>query len=160
MAIGCVVLLTMMVMEKCSNGKKEAESQRVAETPEGCEVDKIIRCVTEGREIQGDFTLLHRVKGGIKMLIGAAFTFLSSPKELHAMARYIFDQESQLHGRASKKEVLRCLRSKGWSNKETSELLDHIEEPGCLKKTEYWVCRKSINTSKFFLLRRGSPQFR
>ena len=139
MAVGCVVLLTMMIVEMFTKKRRGAESKRTAKTPEGSEVDKMIRCVMEGREISGNYDLLHKTKGGVHMLIGAAFTLLSTPKERCAMAAYIFDQESQLHGRANKKEVLRCLRSKGWSNKETSELLDHLEEPGCLKKTEYWV---------------------
>ena len=131
--------MTMMIVEKFTKKRRGAESKRAAKTPEGSEVDKMIRCVMEGREISGNYDLLHKTKGGVHMLIGAAFTFLSNPKERHAMARYIFDQELQLHGRANKNKVLRCLRSKGWSNKETSELLDHLEEPGCLKKTEYWV---------------------
>ena len=126
-----------MIVEIFTKKRRGAESRRTAKTPEGSEVDKIIRCVMEGREISGNYDLLHKTKGGVHMLIGAAFTLLSTPKERCAMARYIFSQELQLHGRA--KEVLRCLRSKGWSNKETSELLDHLEEPGCLKKTEYWV---------------------
>ena len=138
MAVGCVVLLTMMIVEMFTKNQRGAESKRTAKTPEGAEVDKIIRCVMEGREIFGNYDLLHKTKGGVHMLIGAAFTLLSTPKERCAMARYIFDQELQLHGLANR-EILRCLRSKGWSNKETSKLLDHLEEPGCLKKTEYWV---------------------
>ena len=131
--------MTMMIVEMFTKKRRGAESRRAVKTPEGAEVDKIIRCVMEGREIYGNYDLLHKTKGGVHMLIGAAFTLLSTPKERCTMARYIFDQESQLHGRANKNKVLRCLRSKGWSNKETSELLDHLEEPGCLKKTEYWV---------------------
>ena len=126
-----------MVVEKCSKGLQEAEPNIEAETPAGCEVDKIIQCVTEGREIQADFTLLHRVKGSVKMLIGAAFTFLSSPKERHAMARYIVDQELEIH--VHRKDALKCLRSKGWSNKDMYVLLDHAEKAGCVKEAKYQV---------------------
>ena len=100
-----------MIVEKFTKKRRGAEPKRTAKTPEGSEVDKVIRCVMEEREISGNYDLLHKTKGGVHMLIGAAFTLLSTPKERCAMARYIFDQESQFHGRANKKEVLRCLKN-------------------------------------------------
>ena len=137
MAVGCVVLLTMMIVEKFTKKRRGAESKRAAKTPEGSEVDKMIRCVMEGREISGNYDLLHKTKGGVHMLIGAAFTLLSTPKERCTMARYIFDQELEIH--VHRKDALKCLRSKGWSNKDMYVLLDHVEKAGCLKEAKYQV---------------------
>ena len=53
------------------------------------------------------------------------------------MARYIFEQEREIH--RNRKDALRCLRSKGWSNKDMLCLLDHEEKAGCLKEAKYQV---------------------
>ena len=97
----------------------------------------MIRCVKEEREVEGNYSLLHRAKGGIRMLIGASFTVLSTPQERHVMAKYILQKEVEIHG--SKRKALRCLRSKGWSQKESYECLNHMENPGCLKNTKHQV---------------------
>ena len=97
----------------------------------------MIRCVKEGREVEGNYDLLHGALGGVRMLIGASFTVLSTPQERHVMAKYILDKEVEIHG--SKRKALRCLRSKGWSQKESYQCLDHVESPGCLKKAKHQV---------------------
>ena len=137
MAIGCALLVIMMIIEKCSKEQKAKEAERAAETPEGAEVDKIICCVKEAREIGGNYDLLHKAQGGVRMLIGASFTVLSTPQERHTMAKYIVDKEVEIH--KSKRKALRCLRSKGWSLKETHEVLDHVESPNCLKTNKHQV---------------------
>ena len=71
------------------------------------------------------------------MLLGASFTVLSTPQERHVMAKYILDKEVEIHG--SKRKALRCLRSKGWSQKESYQCLNHVESPGCLKKAKHQV---------------------
>ena len=97
----------------------------------------MIRCVKEGREVEGNYNLLHGAQGGVRMLIGASFTVLSTPQERHVMAKYILEKEVEIHG--SKRKALRCLRSKGWSQKESYQCLDHVESPGCLKKAKHQV---------------------
>ena len=116
MAIGCVLLLTMVLVEKKTKDQNGSKAKKAAETPEGAEVDKLICCVKEARELEGNYDLLHRAEGGVRMLIGTSFTLLSSPKERHAAAKYIYDKEMKIH--MSKRAALRCLRSKGWSQKE------------------------------------------
>ena len=107
----------------------------------------MIRCVKEGREVEGNYDLLHGAQGGVRMLIGASFTVLSTPQERHVMAKYILDKEVEIHG--SKRKALRCLRSKGWSQKESYKCVDHVKSPDCLKKTKHQVeslWPRSINT--------------
>ena len=135
MAIGCLLLLTMMLVEKKTKQQNRSKAKEAAETQEGAEVDKIICCVKEARELVGNYDLLHRAEGGVRMLIGTSFTLLSSPKERHATAKYIYDKEMEIH--MSKRGALRCLRSKGWSQKETYALLDHVAKPNCVKKTKH-----------------------
>ena len=137
MAIGCLLLLTMMLVEKKTKEQNRFQTKKAAETPAGAEVDKIICCVKEARELEGNYDLLHRAEGGVRMLIGTSFTLLSSPKERHATAMYIYDKEMEIH--MSKRGALRCLRSKGWSQKETYALLDHVEKPNCVKKAKHQV---------------------
>ena len=126
-----------MVVDTCCREAQGEKAKRAGQRAEGAEVDKMIRCVKEGREVEGNYDLLHRAQGGVRMLIGASFTFLSTPQERHVMAKYILHKEVEIHG--SKRKALRCLRSKGWSQKESYECLDHVESPGCLKKTKYQV---------------------
>ena len=156
-AIGCLLLLTMMLVEKKTIEQNMSKAKEAAETPAGAEVDKIICCVKEAREVEGNYDLLHRAEGGVRMLIGTSFTLLSSPKERHATAKYIYDKEMEIH--MSKRGALRCLRRKGWSQKETYALLDHLAKPNCVKKAKHQVsltphdfadeepsARKSYNT--------------
>ena len=100
-------------------------------------MDNIIRCVREARQIEGNYDLLHLAPGGVRMLIGASFTVLATPQERHVMAKYIYDKEVKIHG--SRQRALRCLRTKGWSQKETYECLDHVEKPNCFKTKRHQV---------------------
>ena len=97
MAIGCVLLLTMVLVEKKTKDQNGSKAKKAAETPEGAEVDKLICCVREARELEGNYDLLHRAEGGVRMLIGTSFTLLSSPKERHAAAKYIYGKEMKIH---------------------------------------------------------------
>ena len=126
-----------MVMDSYCREAHGEKAKREAQRAEGAEVDKMIRCVKEGREVEGNYSLLHGAQGGVRMLIGASFTVLSTPQERHVMAKYILEKEVEMHG--SRRRALRCLRSKGWSQKESYECLDHVESPGCLKKTKHQV---------------------
>ena len=136
-AIGCVLLVSMMIAEKRTKGQEGVKATKVTKTAEATEVDNMIRCVTEAREVEGNYDLLHGVQGGVRMLIGASFTVLSTPHKRHVMARYILDKEVEIH--KNKHKALRCIRSKGWSQKETFELLDHVESPNCLTKVKHQV---------------------
>ena len=127
----------MMVVEKCKKQPKQPRLSRMPATAEGAEVDNIIRCVREARQVEGNYDLLHLVPGGVRMLIGASFTVLATPQERHVMAKYILEKEMEIHG--SRQKALRCLRSKGWSQKESYECLYHAESPDCLKKAKYQV---------------------
>ena len=126
----------MVVDTYCREAQGE-KAKRAGQRADGAEVDKMIRCVKEGREVEGNYDLLHRAQGGVRMLIGASFTVLSTPQERHMMAKYILEKEEEMHG--SRRRALRCLRSKGWSQKESYECLNHVESPGCLKKTKHQV---------------------
>ena len=120
-AIGCTFLVVLMVVDSCCREAQGEKAKREAQRAEGAEVDKMIRCVKEGREVEGNYSLLHGAQGGVRMLIGASFTVLSTPQERHVMAKYILEKEVEIHG--SKRKALRCLRSKGWSQKESYECL-------------------------------------
>ena len=133
MAIGCTFLVVLMLVDYSDEGQGE-KGKRASETPE---VDTMIRSVKESREVEGNYDLLHKAQGGVRMLIGASFTVLSTPQERNAMAKYILGKEVEIH--KSSGEALRCLRSKGWSQKETFKCLDHVESPGCLKKAKHQV---------------------
>ena len=126
-----------MVVDCCCREAQGEKAKRAGQKDEGSEVDKMIRCVKEGRKVEGNYDLLHGALGGVRMLIGASFTFLSTPQERHVMAKYILDKEVEIHG--SKRKALRCLRSKGWSQKESYQCVDHAESPGCLKKAKHQV---------------------
>ena len=126
-----------MVLDSCSREVQGGKAERGTQTTVGAEVDKMIRCVKEEREVEGNYDLLHGAQGGVRMLIGASFTVLSTPQERHVMAKYILDKEVQTHG--NQRKALRCLRRKGWSQKESYECLDHVESPYCLKKTNHQV---------------------
>ena len=126
-----------MVVDTCCREAQGEKAKRAGQRAEGAEVDKMIRCVKEGREVEGNYDLLHRARGGVRMLIGASFTVLSTPQERHVMAKYILHKEVEIHG--SKRKALRCLRSKGWSQKESYQCVDHAESPGCLKKAKHQV---------------------
>ena len=72
-------MVVLMVIDCCC---REAQGEkRAAQREEGAEVDKMIRCVKEGREVEGNYDLLHGAQGGVRMLIGASFTVLSTPQE-------------------------------------------------------------------------------
>ena len=101
------------------------------------EVDKMVRSVSRSKELEGNYDLLHKALGGVRMLIGVSFTILETPQERHIMAKYIYSKELKIHD--SKHEALKCLRRKGWSQKQTFELLDHVEETNCLKKAKHQV---------------------
>ena len=133
MAIGCTFLVVLMLVDYSEEGQEE-KGKRASEMPE---VDTMIRSVKESREVEGNYDLLHGAQGGVRMLIGASFTVLSTPQERNAMAKYILGKEVEIH--KSSGEALRCLRSKGWSQKETFKCLDHVESPGCLKKAKHQV---------------------
>ena len=137
MTIGFAFLVILMIVEKYTTQRKGEKAKRVAETLEVAEVDEMIRCVKERREVEGNYDLLHRAQGGVRMLIGASFTVLSTPQDRHSMAKYILDKEVEIH--KSKRKALRCLRSKGWSQKETYEVLEHMESPNCMKKAKHQV---------------------
>ena len=89
-------------------GTKEREGKKVAKTDAVIEVDNIIHELSNGGEVSGNYDLLHRTKGGLRMLIGTVFTFLSTPEEKHAAATYIFNQEVRIH--RSKAKAAKCLR--------------------------------------------------
>ena len=137
MVIGCTFLFILMIKDKCCKEAEGEKAKKKSQRAEGTEVDKMIWCVQETREVDGNYDLLHRAQGGVRMLIGASFTVLSTPQERHVMAKYILDKEAEIHG--SKRKALRCLRSKGWSQKESYECLDHVKTPGCLKKAKHQV---------------------
>ena len=130
-------MVVLMVVDRARREAQGEKAKREAQRAEGAEVDKMIRCVKEGREVESNYNLLHGAQGGVRMLIGASFTVLSTPQERHVMAKYILEKEIEIHG--SRRKPLRCLRSKGWSQKESYECLDHVESPGCLKKTKHQV---------------------
>ena len=136
-SIGCTFLVVLMVVDSNCRKAQWEKAKIGAQSAEGAEVDNMIRCVKEGREVEGNYDLLHRAQGGVRMLIGASFTVLSTPQERHMMAKYILEKEVEMHG--SRRRALRCLRSKGWSQKESYECLNHVESPGCLKKTKHQV---------------------
>ena len=137
MAIGGIVLVIRMVLDKVKKEQEGVRATKEVNTVEGAEVDKMIRCASEGKQLEGNYDLLHEAPVGVRMLIGASFAVLETPQEKHVMAKYIFDQEHEIH--KSKGRALRCLRSKGWSQKETFELIDHVDLPNCLKKAKYQV---------------------
>ena len=137
MAIGCTLLVVKMVVESCCKEKKVVKIKKEAESPEGAEVDKLIRCATKGTQLEGNYILLHQETGGVRMLVGAAFAVLETPQERHLLSKYIFQQELDIH--KSRGRALRCLRSKCWSQKETFDLIDHVAEPNCLKKAKHKV---------------------
>ena len=126
-----------MAVDSCFIEAQGEKAKREAQTPEGAEVDRMIQRVKERREAEGNYDLLHGTLGGVRMLIGASFTVLETPQERHVMANYILDKEVDIHG--SKRKALRCLRSKGWSQKESFEFVDYVESPGCLKKAKHQV---------------------
>ena len=126
-----------MVLDICFREAQGEKAEGGAQTIVGAEVDKMIRCVMEEREVEGNYDLLHGAQGGVRMLIGASFTVLSTPHEWHVMAKYILHKEVQAHG--NQRKALRCLRSKGWSQKESYECLDNVESPNCLKKIKHQV---------------------
>ena len=130
-------MVVLMVVDSCCREAQGEKAKREAQRAEGAEVDKMIRCVKETREVEGNYDLLHRTQGGVRMLIGASFTVLSTPQERHVMAKYIYDKEVKIHG--SRHRALRCLRTKGWSQKETYECLDHVEKPNCFKTKRHQV---------------------
>ena len=132
-------MVIMMVVEKCKKQPKQPWLSRMPApaTAEGAEVDNIIRCVREAGQIEGNYDLLHLAPGGVRMLIGASFTVLATPQERHVMAKYIYDKEVKIHG--SRQRALRCLRTKGWSQKETYECLDHVEKPNYFKTKRHQV---------------------
>ena len=135
MVLGCSLLVIMMVAAKCKKQQKQPGLSRMP--GEVSEVDKIIRCVREARQIEGNYNLLHLVPGGVRMLVGASFTVLANPQQRHVMAKYIYEKEVKIHG--SRQRALRCLRTKGWSQKETYECLDHVETPNCFKTKRHQV---------------------
>ena len=137
MAIGCTLLVVKMIVESCCKEKKVVKTKKEAESPEGAEVDKLIRCAAKGTQLEGNYNLLHQETGGVRMLIGAAFAVLETPQERHLLSRYIYQQELDIH--KSRGKALRCLRSKCWSQKETFDLIDHVAEPNCLKKAKHKV---------------------
>ena len=137
MAIGCTLLVVKMVVESCCKEKKVVKTKKEAESPEGAEVDKMIRCAAKGTQLEGNYHLLHQETGGVRMLVGAAFAVLETPQERHLLSMYIFQQELDIH--KSRGKALRCLRSKCWSQKETFDLIDHVAEPNCLKKAKHKV---------------------
>ena len=136
LVIGCTLLLVKMIADNSKEKKRERE-KKSAVSPEGSEVDKMIRCAAEAREVEGNYNVLHATPGGVRMLIGTSFAVLQTPQEKHAMAKYIFDKEVEIH--KSRIRALRCLRSKGWSQRETSDLLENVAKPNFLKKVKYQV---------------------
>ena len=128
----------MIILEKYVKGPKGAEVVEVAKTAIGIEVDKILhQLVSKGVKVTGNYDLLYKTRGGIRMLIGTVFTFLSTPEERNAAATYIFNQEVKIHG--SKFKATRCLRAKGWSEKGAADLLENIQQPNFLKRAKYQV---------------------
>ena len=108
MVIGSVILVTLIILEKYVKGPKGEKGKEVAKTVIGIEVDNIVHELSNGREVTANYDLLHRTKGGLRMLIGTVFTFLSTPEEKHAAATYIFNQEVRIH--RSKAKAAKCLR--------------------------------------------------
>ena len=137
MVIGSVILVTLIILEKYSNGTKGEKAKEVTKTAIEIEVDNIVHELSNRGEVSGNYDLLHRTKGGLRMLIGTVFTFLSTPEEKHAAATYIFNQEVRIH--RSKAKATKCLRAKGWSEKETADILENIQQPHCLKRAKYQV---------------------
>ena len=137
MVIGSAILVTLIILEKYVKGPKGEKEKEVTKTAIGIEVDNIVHELSNRGEVSGNYDLLHRTKGGLRMLIGTVFTFLSTPEEKHAAATYIFNQEVRIHG--SKVMATKCLRAKGWSQKGTADLLENIQQPNCLKRAKYKV---------------------
>ena len=137
MVIGSFVIAALIIREKYFQGTKGEKVKEVKKTAIEIEVDIIIQQLNNGREVTAKYNFLHSTKGGLRMLIGTAFTFLSTPEEKHAAATYIFNQEVRIHG--SKVKATKCLRAKGWSQKGTADLLENIKQPNCLKKAKYKV---------------------
>ena len=127
----------MIMLERHTSHHSRTESKETRESEIGAEVDKIFRSVIQAREIDGDYALLHRTQGGIRMLIGTSMTLLSTPKERHNMATYIYNKELEIH--ESEGKALRCLRGKGWSQNATFKLLEHVKQPNFLKEAQYQV---------------------
>ena len=140
MVIGSAILVTLIILEKYVKGPKGEKEKEVAKTVIEIEVDNIVHELSNGRDVTANYDLLHRTKGGLRMLIGTVFTFLSTPEEKHAAATYIFNQEVRIH--RSKVKATKCLRAKGWSEKGTADLLENIQQPNCLKRAKYQVTHR------------------
>ena len=101
-------MVTLIILEKYVKGPKGEKEKEVAKTVIEIEEDNIVHELSNGREVTANYDLLHRTKGGLRMLIGTVFTFLSTPEEKHAAATYIFNQEVRIH--RSKAKAAKCLR--------------------------------------------------
>ena len=79
-----------------------------------------------------NYKQIHNTPGGLRLLVGAGFTFLAHPVARHLLAKYIFEEEKKIHGRRNKQALLHCLRNKIGSNRASAAFLDSIESPGRL----------------------------
>ena len=75
------------------------------------------------------YSLIHGTPGGVRMLIGSAFTFLINPQERHQIAKLIKQEEEKIH-ESDIDDWTTCLRLKTGNDNATQHFLDSLQPPG------------------------------
>ena len=110
--------------------------------------NKIIRSVQKGaneennRHYNRHYRQLHKIEGGVGLLVGSGLCLLSTPERRHTLAKQIFAEERKIH--QTDNEVFLCMRRKCHS-RERFLWLDHIQPPSVFKKLVYQLTQRPMD---------------
>ena len=112
--------------------------------------------------VRKSYNLLHKTRGGVKLMLETIFVLIRRPKILHRVSTGVLELEKELHNcteQGVSLPILQCIREKIGSSSTSFKLFENVDPPSKfrLKCASLGIQVEKLSVKMYNLLKMISP---